>query len=59
LPLLAQQRWREAAVEANKVIAVSAWDYTAHVRLRLRYDMSVLWGITIVAESGELSPLIV
>ena len=30
---MAQQRWREAAVEAHKVIEVSAWDYTAHVRL--------------------------
>jgi len=33
LPLLAQQRWREAAVHARQVIAESAWDYTAHVRL--------------------------
>lgn len=33
LPLLAQQRWKEAATEARKVIAVSPWDYTAHVRL--------------------------
>ena len=33
LPLLAQQRWREAASHARKVIAESAWDYTAHLRL--------------------------
>ena len=33
LPLLAQQRWREAAVYARQIIAESAWDYTAHVRL--------------------------
>ncbi|MDP2832890.1 MAG: tetratricopeptide repeat protein [Pseudomonadota bacterium] len=33
LPLLAQQRWREAAMYARQVIAESAWDYTAHVRL--------------------------
>lgn len=33
LPLMAQQRWREAAVEARKVIASSAWDYTAHTRM--------------------------
>ncbi len=35
LPLLAQQRWREAAVQARQIIAESAWDYTAHVRLLL------------------------
>ncbi len=33
LPLLAQQRWREAAVYARQIIAESQWDYTAHVRL--------------------------
>ncbi|MDP2805967.1 MAG: tetratricopeptide repeat protein, partial [Gallionellaceae bacterium] len=33
LPLMAQQRWREAAGEATKVIASSRWDYTAHLRL--------------------------
>jgi len=35
LPLLAQQRWREAALYARQLIAESAWDYTAHVRLLL------------------------
>lgn len=33
LPLLAQQRWREAASHARQAIAESAWDYTAHLRL--------------------------
>jgi tetratricopeptide (TPR) repeat protein len=33
LPLMAQQRWKEAEVELKKVIAASAWDYTAHSRL--------------------------
>ncbi len=33
LPLLARQRWREVAMYARQVIAESAWDYTAHVRL--------------------------
>ncbi len=33
LPLLAQQRWREAALYARQVIGESAWDYTAHQRL--------------------------
>ena len=33
LPLLAQQRWREAAQNANKVLEVAPWNYYAHVRL--------------------------
>lgn len=33
LPLMAQQRWKEAEIELRKVTAVSAWDYIAHARL--------------------------
>lgn len=33
LPLLAQQRWREAGLYARQVIYESNWDYTAHARL--------------------------
>lgn len=33
LPLLEQQRWREAASNANKVIEVAPWNYYAHIRL--------------------------
>jgi len=33
LPLLEQQRWREAASNANKVLNVAPWNYYAHVRL--------------------------
>ncbi len=33
LPLLAQQRWREAALNANKVLEVAPWNYYAHIRL--------------------------
>lgn len=33
LPLLKQQRWREASANANKVIEVAPWNYFAHVRL--------------------------
>ena len=33
LPLLAQQRWREAALNANKVLQVAPWNYYAHIRL--------------------------
>lgn len=43
LPLMAQQRWSEAANEARKVIAVSAWDYTAHLRLLLCEEGEARW----------------
>lgn len=33
LPLMAQGRWREAAIENNEVIKVSKWNYYAHIRL--------------------------
>lgn len=43
LPLLAQQRWKEAAIEARKVIAVSDWDYTANVRLLICEEGERKW----------------
>jgi tetratricopeptide (TPR) repeat protein len=33
LPLLAQQRWHEAAENARKVLEISPWNYYAHIRL--------------------------
>lgn len=33
LPLMAQLRWKEAAIYANQVISMSAWGYVAHIRL--------------------------
>jgi len=33
LPLLAQQRWREASLNANKALNVAPWNYYAHIRL--------------------------
>jgi len=33
LPLMAQQRWREAAASANKVLETAPWNYHAHIRL--------------------------
>ena len=33
LPLLAQQRWREAMLEAQRVLEVAPWNYQAHVHL--------------------------
>lgn len=35
LPLLAQQRWREAANYANGVLKVAPWNYYAHIRLMI------------------------
>jgi len=45
LPLLAQQRWREAAFHARQVIAESAWDYTAHQRLLVAEEGQREWKI--------------
>lgn len=43
LPLLAKQRWREAAVYARQIIAESAWDYMAHVRLLVAEEGQQDW----------------
>lgn len=43
LPLLAQQRWREAASHARQVIAESAWDYIAHQRLMVAEEGQRDW----------------
>ena len=33
LPLIAQERWQDAAAQAQIIVAQSPWDYTANVRL--------------------------
>lgn len=33
LPLMAEQRWKEAAIYANQVIAISSWSYLGYLRL--------------------------
>ena len=33
LPLLAQQRWREAMLESEKILEVAPWNYQAHIYL--------------------------
>jgi len=33
LPLLAQQRWREAEQNANNALSIAPWNYYAHIRL--------------------------
>ncbi|OGQ97908.1 MAG: hypothetical protein A2505_05255 [Deltaproteobacteria bacterium RIFOXYD12_FULL_55_16] len=43
LPLLAQQRWREAAFYARQVLAESAFDYTAHQRLMVAEEGQREW----------------
>lgn len=43
LPLLAQQRWREAASYANQVLKVAPWNYYAHVRLMITEQALKQW----------------
>ncbi len=45
LPLLAQLRWQEAAQHLKQVIAVSPWDYTAHVRLMIAEEGLQKWDV--------------
>lgn len=43
LPLIAQQRWREVASQADKVLAVAPWNYYAHVRLMISEEGERKW----------------
>lgn len=43
LPLLAQQRWREAAFYSRQVIELSPWNYYAHIRLMICEDAEGQW----------------
>lgn len=43
LPLIAQQRWREAASNAKKVLEVAPWNYHAHVRLMAAEEALKQW----------------
>jgi len=43
LPLLAQQRWHEAASYANTVLKVAPWNYYAHLRLMITEEGSRQW----------------
>jgi len=43
LPLMAQLRWREAAIAARKVISASTWDYTANLRLMICEEAEHKW----------------
>ena len=43
LPLMAQQRWREAALNANKALEVAPWNYHAHLRLMITEQALKQW----------------
>lgn len=43
LPLLAQQRWREAEHNANNALAIAPWNYYAHIRLMLAEQALKQW----------------
>lgn len=43
LPLLAQQRWQEAAFYARQVIEIEPWNYYAHIRLMICEDAEGQW----------------
>lgn len=43
LPLMAQARWREAALQATEVIKLSKWNYIAHTRLMACEDNLKEW----------------
>lgn len=45
LPLLAQSRWKEAAIYARQVIAISAWNYYAHIRLMASEAGQLEWEV--------------
>ncbi len=54
LPLMAQLRWQEAAVEARKIIDLSNWNYTAHLRMMVCEEALQQWE-TLASHATELS----
>jgi len=54
LPLLAQQRWREATLYAMQVIKESRWNYVAHLRLILAEAGQRKWA-TLAKHARELT----
>jgi len=43
LPLMAQERWEDAAAQAQIILSQSAWDYTAHIRLMVCEEALKRW----------------
>ena len=54
LPLIAQQRWREASSHAHKVLEVAPWNYYAHVRLMICEEGEKKWD-TLAKHSRKVS----
>lgn len=43
LPLLAQQRWKEAAKSARDILKLAPWNFTAHLRLLISDEKQRKW----------------
>lgn len=54
LPLLAQHRWNEAAIECRKVLDQCAWNYWAHLRLLVAEEGLQQWK-TLAVHGRELA----
>lgn len=53
LPLLAQSRWQEAAMQCNEVLRQSAWHYYAHIRLMVSEEGQKKWS-TLVEHAEQV-----
>lgn len=53
LPLLAQQRWKEAAKYAQEALQVAPWNYYAHIRLMVAEEGMRQWQ-TLAKHAGEV-----
>jgi tetratricopeptide (TPR) repeat protein len=53
LPLLAQQRWKEAALVAEKALQTAPWNYYAHLRLMVAEEGQRQWQ-TLLEHTGKL-----
>jgi tetratricopeptide (TPR) repeat protein len=53
LPLLAQQRWKEAAKYAQEALQVAPWNYYAHIRLMVAEEGMRQWQ-TLAKHAGDV-----
>jgi len=53
LPLLAQQRWKEAALVAQQALQDAPWNYYAHLRLMVAEEGQRQWQ-TLLEHTGKL-----
>ena len=53
LPLLAQSRWKEAAIAARQALQVAPWNYYAHLRLLVAEEGLQQWR-TLLEHTGKL-----